>query len=159
MVRTALLLILALSPVGAAGAACIGLSTPVSAPVGDGFAPTGTYSGHWGIDYDTESSQVVRAAAAGRVSFSGIVAGNRTVTVDHGGGLKSSYSYLAEAWVGRGASVSMGSALGTSGLLHGLATPGLHFSARIDGIYVDPATLLGCPAFAIPAALRLVPAE
>jgi len=159
MVRTALLLILALSPLTANGAVCVGLSAPVAGPVVTGFAPTGTYAGHWGIDYDAEPGQVVRAAAAGWVSFSGIVAGNRTVTVDHGGELKTSYSYLAEVWVRRGAAVSTGSVVGTSGTLHGQETPGLHFSTRIDGAYVDPSKLLGCPAFSIPAALHLVPAQ
>ncbi len=138
--------------------ACVGLSAPVAASVTEHFAPVGAYAGHWGIDYQTNAGQRVGAAAPGWVSFAGVVAGNTTVTVDHGGGLKTSYSYLDEVWVGRGATVSSGSVVGTSGSLHGGEETGLHFSTRIDGVYVDPAPLLGCPSYTISDALRLVPA-
>lgn len=137
--------------------ACVGLTAPVPDAVVAWFAPVGSYAGHWGIDYETPSDRRVRAAAPGWVSFSGTVAGNRTVTIDHGGGLKTSYSYLDEIWVGRGAYVDSGSVVGTAGRLHFDERSGVHFSTRIDGIYVDPRSLLGCPDYAMPDALRLVP--
>lgn len=136
---------------------CIGLTPPVTAPTIASFAPSGRYSGHWGIDYAVDDATPVAAAGFGWVSHSGVVAGNRTVTIDHGGGLKTSYSYLDTNQVGRGAVVERGTVVGTVGMLHGGEDPGLHFSVRLDGLYVDPDRYLGCPAYELPAALRLVP--
>ena len=68
----------------------------MDAPVSDPFrSPDDPYGpGNRGIEYDTEPGDVVRAAAAGIVVFAGPVAGELHVTVDHGGGVVSSYSFL-----------------------------------------------------------------
>lgn len=153
-VAAAALLSLLVSP---SSTGCVGLVPPIAAPISASFAPTGPYSGHFGIDYGADPAMLVRAAAPGWVSFSGIVAGNQTVTVDHGGGLKTSYSYLDSIWIGRGAWVTAGRVVGTSGILHDGELPGLHFSTRIGGVYVDPGPLLGCPAFDITDGLHLAP--
>lgn len=128
---------------------CVGLRSPVDGPITGSFAPVGRYSGHWGIDLAVEEKSEVRPAAPGFVSFSGSVAGNETVTIDHGGGLKTSYSYLSERLVARGAWVGLGTRVARTGLAHG--SEGLHFSVRIDGLYRDPALVLGC--------LDLIPAD
>lgn len=138
----------------AAAPSCVGLDRPLAGEVVSSYQPVGRFEGHWGVD--VRGSGVVRAAASGIVTFSGVVAGNRTVTVDHGGGLKTSYSYLDGIWRGRGAFVGRGDAVGTAGLLHGEGPEGVHFSVRIDGIYRDPAGMFGCRSFELPAALRLV---
>lgn len=141
---------------GASGSVgCIGLRPPVPGDVVADYAPTGRYSGHWGVDFDAPTGTIVRAASSGTVAFSGTVAGNRTITIDHGGGLKTSYSYLAERWLGAGHRVEPGQALGTVGLAHGLG--GLHFSVRIAGAYVNPTPLLSCRPLALSKGLRLVP--
>lgn len=138
-----------------AGSSCVGLSAPVPGPVVAPFAPIGAYAGHWGVDLAAPEGTTVRAAAAGTVTFAGVVAGNTTVTVDHGGGLKTSASYLGRLLVGRGAWVGRGTPIGESGVHDD--RPALHFSMRIDGSYVDPAMFLGCrPAVPAPG-LRLVP--
>jgi murein DD-endopeptidase MepM/ murein hydrolase activator NlpD len=74
-----------------ASLSCVGLSPPLEGDIVDGFRPIGLYEGHWGVDYQAvvASENDVRAAASGVVTFSGVVVGNRTVTVDHGGGLKT----------------------------------------------------------------------
>lgn len=134
---------------------CVGLAAPVPGGVLAGFSPLGQYAGHWGVDLAARPGDVVKAAGGGTVSFSGIVAGNRTVTVDHGGGLKTSYSYLSSQLVGAGQAVSRGQSLGTAGAAHGES--GLHFSVRIAGAYVDPIPRLDCRPLDLRPALRLIP--
>ncbi len=111
---------------------------PVDAPVSDPFrAPEKPYGpGNRGIEYDTEPGDVVRAAASGTVKFAGPVAGELHVTVDHGGGLLSSYSYLERISVRVGAAVGRGAVIGIAG-------ERLHFGVRLSGDYTDPDTYIG----------------
>ncbi len=142
------------TPVSVLAVECVGLHPPVPGPVTASFAPVGPYAGHWGVDLGAAPGAPVRSAGSGRVSFSGTVAGNRTITIDHGGGLKTSYSYLEERWVAQGSVVSGGQALGAAGVAHGVG--GLHFSVRIHGEYVDPEPRLHCRPLDLSEALRLV---
>lgn len=143
------------TPAGDEAELCVGLSRPVQGPVERGFAPIGRYSGHWGVDWGVPVGTAVRAAGPGTVSFAGTVADNLTVTIDHGGGLRTSYSYMAEVVVNRGDSVSDGTTLGLSGAGHG--SPVLHFSIRLGNTYVDPLPIIGCHLATPSQALRLVP--
>ena len=124
---------------------------PVSAPVSDPFRlPEGPYGpGNRGIEYDSEPGEAVAAAAAGEVVFAGSVAGSLHVTVDHGGGLVSSYSYLERIAVPVGARVAQGDPIGA-------ASERLHFGVRVDGAYVDPASL---SAVGTVVTVRLVPLD
>jgi murein DD-endopeptidase MepM/ murein hydrolase activator NlpD len=110
---------------------------PYDAPE-DRFAP-----GHRGVDIGAPMGTAVRASAAGVVSFSGVVAGNRSVTVDHGGGLVTSYSFLATNVVRAGDTVAQGQPVGTVGTGHPGSELGshVHLSARHDGVYFDPLKL------------------
>ncbi len=85
------------------------------------------------------------------MSFAGSVAGMQTVTVDHGHGMKTSVSHLLEISVVRGQEVVAGEVLGVSGFPHG--EPGVHFSVRLGGAYVDPVTFLDC----LGGTIRLLP--
>ena len=134
---------------------CVGLARPVDGSVERGFAPTGRYSGHWGVDFAVPAGTAVRAAGPGTVSFAGVVAGNLTLTVDHGGGLRTSYSYLSSLMVRRGDRVAESTTLATSGPGHG--SPALHFSVRIGPTYADPLTIIGCRPASPSKGLRLVP--
>lgn len=107
-------------------------------------APPDPYApGHRGVDVGAPQGSQVRASAAGVVSFAGSVAGNLSVTIDHGGGLLSTYSFLGSAQVAKGASVAQAQVVGTVGVGHpssGLP-PHVHLSARRDGFYFDPLEL------------------
>jgi murein DD-endopeptidase MepM/ murein hydrolase activator NlpD len=107
-------------------------------------APSDPYApGHRGVDVAAPGGSAVRASAAGVVSFAGSVAGNRSVTVDHGSGLLTSYSFLGSISVSKGAAVDQGEVVGTVGVGHpgsGLP-PHVHLSARRDGWYFDPLEL------------------
>jgi hypothetical protein len=111
---------------------------PVDAPVVDPFRPPATpYGpGNRGLDYGTAAGTEVRAAAGGVVTFAGLVAGSRHVTVLHPDGLRTTYSFLARVDVVVGQRVGQGDVLGTT-------VGSLHFGARLGDAYLDPAALFG----------------
>ena len=124
-----------------ASPSCAALAWPVSGDVVREFLPTGRYSGHWGLDIAAPAERAIRAAADGHISFSGVVAGNRTVTVDQGG-LRTSYSYLSHRSVHKGDEVRLGDVVGVIGAHEGRVA--LHFSVRVGDRYVDPRIALRC---------------
>lgn len=102
------------------------------------FAP-----GHRGVDVAAPMGSAVHASAAGVVTFAGSVAGNLAVTIDHGGGLLTTYSFLGTIAVARGTALAQGDVVGTVGSGHSGSTtpPHVHLSARRDGAYFDPLEL------------------
>jgi murein DD-endopeptidase MepM/ murein hydrolase activator NlpD len=119
---------------------------PVVGPVMRGFDPPDSPfgSGHRGIDIAAPVGTPVRAAAAGTVAFAGPVGGRLFVTVDHGAGLESTYSFLGSISVRRGDVVSQGQTIARSGTGHaGDIVPSLHFGVRLADTYVDPLEYLG----------------
>ncbi len=138
-----------------AGLSCVGLARPVPGSIVQPFAPIGRFAGHWGVDLEAAIGAQVTVAASGVVTFAGVVAGNSTISVDHGGGLKTSYSFLSDRGADRGSWVGRGARIGLSDEHDGSAS--LHFSVRVDGVYVDPTAFLGCQAAPPADALRLVP--
>jgi murein DD-endopeptidase MepM/ murein hydrolase activator NlpD len=119
---------------------------PVVGPVIRGFdPPASTFgSGHRGIDIAAGVGFPVRAPAAGKVSFAGPVGGRLFLTIDHGAGLESTYSWLDALIARRGDPVSRGQLIGRSGSGHpGAGVPHLHFGVKLLDVYVDPLDYLG----------------
>jgi murein DD-endopeptidase MepM/ murein hydrolase activator NlpD len=119
---------------------------PVVGPVIRGFDPPDSPygSGHRGIDIAAAVGTPVLAAEAGVVTFAGPVGGRLFVTIDHGAGLRSTYSFLSALAVRRGAVVSMGDVIARSGTGHaGEPVPHLHFGVKLGEAYVDPLEYLG----------------
>jgi murein DD-endopeptidase MepM/ murein hydrolase activator NlpD len=119
---------------------------PVTGPVIRGFDPPENPfgSGHRGIDIGASVGTTVHAAGAGTVTFAGPVGGRLFVTIDHGGGLESTYSFLEALLVRRGDVVAQGASIARSGSGHAAAlVPHLHFGVRLDDAYVDPLERLG----------------
>jgi len=127
---------------------CFGLGFLRSADVVRPFAPVGQYAGHWGLDLAVPEGSNVEALGDGTVTFAGSVAGRLSVTVDHGGSVRTSYSYIAGIKVRVGQDVRRGSSLGTSGT-HGDA-PALHVSLRLGTRYLDPSSLGRCSVVPYP---------
>jgi hypothetical protein len=112
--------------------------------------------GHRGIDFAVPVETAVRAAGSGVVTFAGGVAGLLAVSIDHGGGLATTYTRLSSVTVSVGDQVAQGAWIGRSGESHP-GEPGLHFGVRQDGAYVDPASYFG-PLDA-GSAVHLIPVE
>lgn len=106
-----------------------------------------TYDSHVGTDFATPPGTRLCAAAAGTVRGvrKDMQRGGLKVLLDHGGGLATSYSHLAEARVTVGQELAAGEVLGLSGMsgVDGLIgfpwlVPHLHFNALLGGVAVDP---------------------
>ncbi len=123
------------------GAVGGGWPWPVVGPVLAPFAPPDSpYGpGHRGIDIGTPVGTPVLAPAPGVVRFAGQVGGHLYASVDHGGGLVSTYSWVSSLLVREGEAVATGTPLAMSGAGHpGSPLPHLHFGVKLDGVYVDP---------------------
>jgi murein DD-endopeptidase MepM/ murein hydrolase activator NlpD len=133
---------------------------PVTGPVIEPFdAPDLPYgTGHRGIDIATAVGAPVRAPAPGVIAFAGPVGGSLFVTLDHGGGLRSTYSWVSAIAVRRGDLVAAGAPLASSGTGHpGVTPPHLHFGVLRDGLYVDPMQYLA-PGSVV-GSIRLAPLD
>lgn len=129
---------------------------PVEGPVVAAFrAPPGPYGpGHRGVDLRAEPGTAVRASAAGTVVFAGAVATTTWVTVAHPDGVRTAYGPLTDLRVRPRQPVARGAVIGrTAGTAHDGGPAALHWSARRDGDYVDPMTLLADAPGAWTAAL------
>jgi murein DD-endopeptidase MepM/ murein hydrolase activator NlpD len=108
-------------------------------------APSTPYGpGHRGVDLSGQPTEPVLAAGDGVVAFAGPVAGRGVVSVDHAGGLRTTYEPLA-ALIPTGAQVTRGTVIGhlTTGHLGCVDVPAcLHWGARRGTEYLDPLGLL-----------------
>ncbi|NLG54255.1 MAG: M23 family metallopeptidase [Rhodococcus sp.] len=102
-------------------------------------------SGHRGVDLAGYPGQAVLAAGAGIVVFAGVVAGKPVVSVDHPGGLRTTYEPV-EPRVTAGMRVGQGTVLGylEPGHQQCSAPSGtcLHWGLRRGREYLDPTVLV-----------------
>jgi murein DD-endopeptidase MepM/ murein hydrolase activator NlpD len=111
---------------------------PLSGPVRRGYAAGSNY--HDGIDIPAPKGTMVRAAAAGTVTFAGKEKdqfGN-LVVLDHGGGWFTAYGFLSRVTVKEGAKVAAGERVGLVGDTGLAKGDELHFEVRQDGKPIDP---------------------
>ncbi|MET0447949.1 MAG: peptidoglycan DD-metalloendopeptidase family protein [Aeromicrobium sp.] len=103
-------------------------------------------AGHRGVDLEADVGDVVRAVAAGRVTFAGPVGGIPVVTIDHGGE-RSTYQPVA-ARVRVGDAVTARQVIGTLLGAHShCAGACLHLGRLAGDDYLDPMDLLGGSRF------------
>ena len=117
------------------------LMPPVPGEVIRNFAPH-RQPGHWGVDLASPPSGVVRAPVSGTVTFVGLVAGRKSVTIAPHPRVRVSLSYLSKSSVLPGQRIAVGALLGRSGEDRGFAA--VHLSMRVDGQYRDPQPALAC---------------
>ncbi|MFF0862318.1 M23 family metallopeptidase [Nonomuraea sp. NPDC003560] len=108
-------------------------------------------AGHRGIDLAASADTPVLAAGSGTVRFAGPVGGRGVVTIDHPGGLRTTYLPIS-ASVKQGEPITMGSRLGVVQAVHGHCQEScLHWGLIQSARYLDPLLLLGH------APIRLLP--
>jgi murein DD-endopeptidase MepM/ murein hydrolase activator NlpD len=114
--------------------------------------PTPFSAGHRGADLGGTPWSPVLAAGDGVVVFAGMVAGRPVVSIDHVGGLRTTYEPVDPS-VRAGRQVTRGSPIGTLSTGHaGCPREAcLHWGLRRGETYLDPMGLLETPR------LRLLP--
>jgi murein DD-endopeptidase MepM/ murein hydrolase activator NlpD len=122
---------------------------PVEAPISDVFGTRRTFNGevksvHQGLDFGAAPGSVVTAANDGTVLLARpLYFEGNFVVIDHGQGLLTLYLHLSEFKVKEGEQVKRGQPLGLVGSTGRATGPHLHFAVRWQGVYLDPAQLLG----------------
>ena len=111
-------------------------------------------AGHRGVDLAGAPGAPVLAAGDGVVVYAGMVAGRPVVSVDHAGGLRTTYEPVSPS-VGAGQVVARGSPLGTLEPGHAGCPVAacLHWGLRRGEDYLDPSWLL------TPPRIRLLPLQ
>ncbi len=101
--------------------------------------------GHRGVDLAAGPGAVIVAPADGVVAFAGMVAGRPVLSVDHAGGLRSTYEPVVTR-VAVGDRVTQGQMIGVlaDGPGH-CSSSCLHWGARRGDVYVDPLSLIDRP--------------
>lgn len=129
------------------------LERPVPGRVGELFdiSVSRYSSGHRGVDLSASPGDPVRASAAGTVFFAGMVAGRPVLSVDHGGGVRTTYTPVT-ATVGRGDHVSTGDIVGTVATDAHCRSQCLHWGLTDGMDHFDPLSHLDSPT------IRLLPA-
>lgn len=99
---------------------------------------------HSGVDVEAGPNEIVRAANAGTVVYSGelYLAGN-TVVIDHGLGVFTFYCHFSRLLVKRGDAVRKGDPIGRVGSTGRSTGPHLHWGVKIFDARVDPDSILG----------------
>jgi len=120
---------------------------PVNQPSTDSFGTRRTFNGklasiHRGMDFRAPSGTPVAAANSGTVVLAQrlFYEGN-CVVIDHGLGFTTIYMHLSRIDVSAGQKVRKREHLGLSGATGRVTGPHLHFAARWQGAYLDPAGL------------------
>ncbi len=125
---------------------------PVAGPVVTPYDPPEVRwgSGHRGVDIAAEPGATVVAAASGRISFSGMVAGRGVLVIDHGT-VRTTYEPVT-ATVAVGTQVAAGDPVARLEAGHPCPAPAcLHWGLRSGEEYLDPMLLIG------PSQVRLLP--
>ena len=123
--------------------------TPVAGVISSAFGmradPLNSHNKfHHGVDIAAPSGAPVKAAAAGKVVFSGQVAGyGNLIEVDHGAGWLTRYGHNSSNLVERGDTVAAGQRIALVGRSGRATGDHVHFEVRRDGKAVDPALFLG----------------
>ena len=106
------------------------------------IAPETPYAaGHRGIDVAAPEGAEVRSPADGVIHFSGFVVDRPVLSIDHGGGLVSSFEPVVSE-LAAGTIVHRGDRIGAVQSGH-CGAPCLHLGVRLHGQYVSPLRYLG----------------
>lgn len=94
---------------------------------------------HEGLDIANGYGTDIKAAASGKVTFSGVNNGyGRFLVIDHGNGLTTAYGHAQKLLVKEGQSVKKGEVIAKMGSSGKSTGSHLHFEVRLFGTPVDP---------------------
>ncbi|MCS5720954.1 M23 family metallopeptidase [Herbiconiux sp. CPCC 203407] len=105
-------------------------------------APATRYgAGHRGLDLEAGPGVQIRAPADGVIAFAGVVVDRPVVSVEHAGGVRSTFE-PAQSLVAAGGLVARGQPLAVVAVGGHCADGCLHLGARLNGGYVNPRLFL-----------------
>ena len=95
---------------------------------------------HTGLDIGTSTGTPIRAAASGKVTYSGWKTGGygNLVVVDHGNGVQTYYAHCSKRYVSVGQKVSQGDKIAAVGSTGNSTGPHLHLEVRVNGVAYNP---------------------
>lgn len=98
---------------------------------------------HSGIDIASPKGTTVKATNSGTVKLAHnlLVTGN-TIIIDHGWNVYSAYSHLAKITVDVGEKVEKGQKIGEIGSTGFSTGPHLHWTIKVNSVYVNPKTIV-----------------
>ncbi|WP_304545358.1 M23 family metallopeptidase [Sulfurimonas microaerophilic] len=121
---------------------------PLESKITSDFGKARIYNGslkgyHSGTDFRAKVGTPIKASNDGKV----VLVAKRfysggTILIDHGYGIYTCYFHMSKFDVKEGELVQKGQVIGLSGQSGRVTGPHLHFSARINGIQVDPLQLI-----------------
>ena len=120
---------------------------PVQSPATDSFGTRRVFNGklasiHRGMDFRAATGTPVHAANSGKVILArNLFYEGNCVVIDHGQQFMTVYMHLSKIQVAEGQTVQTHQLLGLSGATGRATGPHLHFAARWQGGYLDPAQL------------------
>ena len=98
---------------------------------------------HGGLDIAADFGTPIISPARGRVSFVGRKGPmGRSVIIDHGFGLKTTYAHTAKTYVARGEVVERGTPIAVVGSTGRSTGPHLHYAVEVNGRSVNPANYI-----------------
>ncbi|HVO19943.1 MAG TPA: M23 family metallopeptidase [Anaeromyxobacter sp.] len=125
-----------------------GFDWPRRAPTSGRFGDQRILNGkkasvHYGLDITGPRGAPVAAAADGEVVIArdAYLSGN-TVVIWHGAGVYTAYFHLDRMAVAAGQRVRRGQQIGALGSTGRATGPHLHWGVKVDGLYVDPESIL-----------------
>ena len=99
---------------------------------------------HTGIDIGASTGTSVKAAASGKVIFSGWKGSlGKLVVISHGNGVQTYYGHCSSLLVSAGQSVSAGQVISKVGSTGRSTGPHLHFEIRVNGAAINPQGYIG----------------
>jgi murein DD-endopeptidase MepM/ murein hydrolase activator NlpD len=126
-----------------------GFIMPTDTPVSEKFGIKRIFnekktSVHRGIDLKGKTGTPIRAINSGKVVLrKNLFYGGDTLVLDHGMGLLSVYMHLSEFTVSEDAMVEKGEIVGLVGMTGRATGPHLHMSVKLQGVSVNPLSLIG----------------
>jgi murein DD-endopeptidase MepM/ murein hydrolase activator NlpD len=100
---------------------------------------TGRRSFHAGLDIASDFGTPIVAPARGRVVFAGRKGPlGKTLVIDHGFGLRTSYGHAAQTHVKKGQEIERGEPIASVGSTGRSTGPHLHYTVEVKGRSVDP---------------------
>lgn len=102
-----------------------------------------TMQAHRGVDYAAPTGTPAMSVGDGVVEFAGVQGGfGNVVIVRHGANHSTVYAHLSRIHVSKGQTIQKGQTVGAVGSTGWSTGPHLHFEFRINGVHVDPQSVI-----------------